>query len=124
MLSFLGGKGCGHVGDVADEVGRGVGGQGGVEPAAGVTDEEIAGLQRRDDRVAAVGQRGLLVDACAMTRKVHGDALVSQPFQLVDRPFPAPRGVKTAVHEDKTHQRPETMTPLQSAAACRSLAAS
>ena len=108
---------------MADEIGSGVGGQGGVEPAARVTDENIAGLQRRDDRIAAVGQRRFLVDACAMTRKVYGDALVSQLFQLVDRPFPAPRGVKTSVHEDKTHQRPETMTPLQSAAACRSFAA-
>jgi hypothetical protein len=48
---------------------------------------------------------------------------VSEPFQLSDRPLPAPSGVKTAVHEDKTHQKPETMTALQSAAVWRTVAA-
>jgi hypothetical protein len=81
-----------------------------------VTDENIAGLQRRDDRVAAVGKRRFLFDSFAMTRKVYRDAFMAQPFERGDRPLPAPCGVKTTVHEDKTHQRPETMTPLQSAA--------
>ena len=70
--------------------GRGVGGQRGVEPAAGVADEHVAGLQlSRDDRVAAIGQRRLLVDARAVPGQVDGDAVVAEPLQFGDRRAPS-----------------------------------
>ncbi len=49
-------------------LGNGVGGEGGVEPAAGVADEDVAGSNRSDDRVPAVGERRLLVDQGAVPR--------------------------------------------------------
>ena len=81
----------------------GIRGQRRVEAAAGMADQNVAGLQHRDDRVAAVGQRRLLVDPGAVPRQVDGDPVMAKPFQLGDRAFPAPRGVKTAVHEDESH---------------------
>ena len=53
---------------MADELGDGVGGERGVEPAAGVADEDVARRQRRDDRVTPVGECRLLVDAGAVAR--------------------------------------------------------
>ena len=83
--------------------GSGVRGEGGVESAAGMADEDVAGLQRGDDRIPAVGERRLLVDQGAVARQVDGDAVMAEPLQLGDRVVPAPRGVKTAVHEDESH---------------------
>ena len=53
---------------MADLLGNGVGGEGCVEPAAGVADEDISGSNRSDDRGSAVGKGGLLVDQGAVPR--------------------------------------------------------
>ncbi len=68
-----------------------------------MADEYVPGAQFGHYRVATVGQRRFFVHACAVTGKVDGYTLVAERFQLRDGPLPAPRGVKTAVHENKTH---------------------
>ena len=86
--------------------GAGVGGQCRVEAAAGVPDEHVSRRrrpQRGDDRIAAVGQRRLLVDAGAVPGQVDRNPVVPELRQLGDRLIPAPRGVKTAVHEHESH---------------------
>ena len=56
-----------------------------------------------DDRVAAIGQRRLLIDERAVAGQVDGDAVVTQLFEFGDGAVPAPRGVKTAVYEQESH---------------------
>lgn len=85
------------------QVWRGIGGQGGVEPATGVPDQDIAGRQRGKHGIAPIRQGGLLIDERSVTGKVHRDAVVTELSQFVDHPVPASCRVKAAVHEDESH---------------------
>jgi hypothetical protein len=90
---------------VPDLVGRGVGRERDVVAAAGVADEDVAGLQDRRDRVAAVGERGALVTALAVAGQVDRDGLVAESLEFPDHPLPAPGAVEPAVDEHEPHDR-------------------
>jgi hypothetical protein len=57
-----------EVDDLADAFGDGVRGERGVEPSTGMADEDVTGLQGRDDRIATVRERGLFIDPSAVSR--------------------------------------------------------
>jgi hypothetical protein len=97
----LPGQSSGEVHQVADAVGRGVGGHRDVEASARVADQDVAGLEDRQDGLPAAGdgRRLDLVAARAVARQVDSRGVMAEPAQLVDGAGPAPGPVEPAVDE-------------------------